>query len=1039
MKADSTAEINARARARAAYFDWLVIRHGSIDLVEMADDPAPVGLRHIFVPLRMSHKDISDTSMSAPTNVVKAETEDTMPGSAAWDVLVEHRFVLIAGRPGSGKTTLVKALITEVCGRHSSAFRERILQQSGLAPIPLILREIPNLRDVQDLAGLLHVWWENLARDSGGKLDLPRLRQSLAHDEAPFPCLYLFDGIDEVGGPEVRTKVILWAQQAHALGHRVIVTGRPSGFEGINWAALKMTELPGVERYEKPRVWHLTPLAWPQIDRFIRKWYQAREDWSHKQQQGIPRFLAALQDATRPHFLTLARRPIFLTLMALIHCTRNEMPHGRAALYKAIVDVYLERQEKHRQLTYAVKSADTILPHWPPGDTRLALGYIAWQSQLKAGSLDEYDDDNKRQITWTKTDFIQALEGQLKKPEYGRFVELAPNDGERLLDYYLHPSGLVVELSPQDIQLAHLSFQEYLCAEYLQGRLTGRKLEQHFQDIQNQLGKPGWDEVGLLLLAIHAERTQNQGHFELLGLLDLGDEKQAVLLSKAMTGQELPIHPSDRQAWLPVLLACALVHNDSVILDDLKSVAAWEVAGLALMKKLFLEPDPTIQWMHLTNPLVETLPEGLEASENTLPQLAQQWCDHRSEKMRKSALLQVLVVSGWGLALAQETPVQDPELHDILSAWVANLTLEDVWVREIGDATIIPQQVMLLLEILISTQEHNQGLLAETQRQVPLDVWLLQGEWWDEDAMVWDEVTQPCVLLSLCPHSPPPERTRLALLLYQVSIVIEGLSQPCDTAMAAFSRSLSLSLARSRFRSWSRSRSRPRSRSRSRSVFRSRSQSLSLSRSLSLSLFQSRSVFWPPPTPPPLPRSWSVREVLTESVQDHLSDAVSAKIGQLLPADFDPKNDDLITALGAFAGQYAAPDWFQKQADDPKLMLSQGLRPGEPLPKRLGFFDARGRLCAEQTRVNLVKLKTWLASDDDILQFAFPDGLAEAEKTVLVEDLAILRGQPWSPHAAVVALLQDWSASKPVRVCTPEANEQQLIRDIDTFLQTRNT
>jgi predicted NACHT family NTPase len=83
------------------------------------------------------------------------------------------------------------------------------------------------------------------------------------------------------------------------------------------------------------------PFTRPQIETFIEKWYQLRPEWLHQRERGIKDFLGALHDAQRPHLLSLARRPIFLALMALVHCTRNEMPHGRAALYEAIIDLYL--------------------------------------------------------------------------------------------------------------------------------------------------------------------------------------------------------------------------------------------------------------------------------------------------------------------------------------------------------------------------------------------------------------------------------------------------------------------------------------------------------------------------------------------------------------------------------------------------------------------------------------------------------------------------------------------------------------------------
>ncbi|MEA2693078.1 MAG: hypothetical protein QOJ16_2465 [Acidobacteriota bacterium] len=98
----------------------------------------------------------------------------------------------------------------------------------------------------------------------------------------------------------------------------MLVTGRPTGF-----ADLAGPDGLGDETRSPLRLHFLLPFAWEQIVAFVDRWYHLRDEWERKRKEGVDRFLGHLADRGRGYLLSLARRPIFLTLMALVHTTQN--------------------------------------------------------------------------------------------------------------------------------------------------------------------------------------------------------------------------------------------------------------------------------------------------------------------------------------------------------------------------------------------------------------------------------------------------------------------------------------------------------------------------------------------------------------------------------------------------------------------------------------------------------------------------------------------------------------------------------------------
>nr|VFK52300.1 MAG: hypothetical protein BECKTUN1418F_GA0071002_10077 [Candidatus Kentron sp. TUN]VFK52724.1 MAG: hypothetical protein BECKTUN1418E_GA0071001_10097 [Candidatus Kentron sp. TUN] len=790
----SILERNNRASARGFYVRWLAQRFGKIDFLQTKEGEDKIYLSNIYIPVRLGETDRRDEDM-----------EDTqIRDPDAREVIAENTFVAISGRPGSGKTTLVHALIYQLCSGSETPFRRQLVGNTGILPVPLILRDyqdqLPSLRHFDDL---LELWWQRAseeAKDKGFNLDRERLHYSVVPEGDGMPMLVFFDGVDEVGGVTPRANVLAMACEAVTRGHRVVLTGRPSGFQGLELAdipgcgeagrvpfTLGVSKLDGGDTLggrpsTKYILLHIQPFTRSQIGEFLERFYRLRDEWKRTREQSIAEFNAALDQ--RDYLLVLARRPIFLTLMALVHANDRRMPHGRADLYRRIIDLYLIRQTHERRLQYTLH--DKPMPHWDAREVRRALGFIAWRSQQRGAEVEESDDRDKRQVVWSRAELEKEMAGLLagNAPDPRRFRELKAEDTEDLLRYYLHPAGLLVEPAEGRIQFAHLSFQEYLCAEYLQGRAIARGSRRFLEETRllllDRLASPGWDEIGILFLTVHATQgaqTQGTAHLEVLAELDLAKVAEAKLLVAALTGRELDFEEEERIRWLPLALAAALLHPRAGLAREFPHVAAWRGLGLEMIIELLQSDDP---WRVLQGRLVAEPPGGrvpdewadwgLRDTEEKPCAAAQGWRnppaddvtwdvddEFGEEDARASSLLITIADAGWGLGGNED---QDPlranmdgRLEGALVDWLRRRA--DLHLYHLDDSAEEPLPTPTFTGLALDILTPAKGeLWREALGRVPPDAWLLQGESWED--FWWDIFSQPMVLLALYPQAPPP-------------------------------------------------------------------------------------------------------------------------------------------------------------------------------------------------------------------------------------------------------------------------------------------
>ena len=592
----------------------------------------------------------------------------------------------------------------------------------------------------------------------------------------------------------------------------------------------------------------------------------------------------------------------------------------------------------------------------------------------------------------------------------------------------MQPAGLLIEPAEQRLQFSHLSFQEYLCADFINTTLSGGDLRLTFEQyLLPQLDQPGWDEVGLLLLAI-LQAKDNSSHLRALSWLDPSNEIQAQLLVTALGGGELGFRAHENYAdladWTPLALACCLLHPNRDWGTELAKNLQLRAPAIQLLEKLFdLELDVCLEF--LSDRIVERRPWGMskEDVERITKSIIVRWCkpsgdkswsvDFGADEARAQTLLSLLNSSAWLAPSIADSmhPIAGAEWQDLLVAWLQRIvsTGSEPLLRRGGNK--VPKITYMALEIDILVPATG-SLYQAVLQHLPLDSLLLQGEVYDGH---WEQgcPSQTMVLLALYARAMPPVRCRIALMLYQALMITEHYGQGA--------KFLNLSHSRSRLLS----QSRPRLPSGSQSFSRSKSRALSLSQSFSRSHLRSQLRL--------RTHSQSLLLSLPLLADDNFNSALATSTKWLIKSAVqiddekrsEPQFDAWVPTLETYCYRWAALDWFREQSEDTGLAQRRGIKDKQPLPAELGLFDSEGIPLPTPERAKVERLLEWLEDDERVIAFGAADATPE-ELEIIRADLEILRHQPWSPAAFVRAILADWPEDQATMDCSLAAADAEL-------------
>ncbi|MDQ2996471.1 MAG: hypothetical protein M3R61_05365, partial [Chloroflexota bacterium] len=345
----------------------------------------------------------------------------------------------------------------------------------ALLPVRIILREFaafpaPARTDLESLALLL----EFLRAALGAQTDaFELLRSALTDGQA----ILLFDGLDEVVDEPALSRVVESIAATAGIYTRcpIIVTCRV-----LDYQANPRRQISGFA------VETLAPLTDAQIDQFVAAWY-AELAASGREALGNA---AALQQAlaSRAELRDLARLPLLLTMMAVVHAGKGRLPDARALLYYECIDLLLLRWRQDPGTPDVLESLN--LPQFRSGDLLGLMARIGYAAHVaterdagQAGHESRPFDTLRGGRREGPANLSRAQVQRLLEEDFEPYSTGDPLRRDALVSQVLYAiamrNGLLLKQSGEQAEsysFPHRTFQEFLAGYYIKGQRDFRRL-----------------------------------------------------------------------------------------------------------------------------------------------------------------------------------------------------------------------------------------------------------------------------------------------------------------------------------------------------------------------------------------------------------------------------------------------------------------------------------------------------------------------------------------------------------------------------------
>lgn len=360
----------------------------------------------------------------------------------------------IVGNPGSGKTTFLRFLA-----------KTQLDDPTGFLPIYLRLGEVYRFLVERKLhlreRYSPQVFLDFLVEDLSKKNDLRLTRTGLENRMKEGQCWFLLDSLDELPSTAEREKMIGAIEQASEIWEscRFVVTSRLLAMKGkcipMDFKLVNIDEFQDEEIRSFLKTW--TRILFPKASEKKRQQY-----WG-----GLLNIIRG-----RPEIHKLARNPVMLTSMALIHYNEKLLPEGRADLLEAVIWWLIRARRRPQEIRHML------------GETAEEMYYkIKKIYQRIAFAMFDIDGERRDQVgtKWAAEEIAQYFDGDEKKAL--KFLRQEETE-----------TGILVRRGEGNVAFWHLLFQEYLAASEIAEKSDDEE-RGWWSIVRENLAKPEWREV----------------------------------------------------------------------------------------------------------------------------------------------------------------------------------------------------------------------------------------------------------------------------------------------------------------------------------------------------------------------------------------------------------------------------------------------------------------------------------------------------------------------------------------------------------------